>query len=936
MSAEDAKAYYMGAKSHARMDYYHEHESRGMWFGKGARHLRLSGTVEKDPFCSLCDNLDPRTGKPLTGRTRQHRRVGFDISFNAPKSLSVLWAYTQDPRVIEALREAAHATLADMERKAAVRIRKEDQDRDEITGNWAGASFVHHTSRPSKDSIIPDVNLHLHAFVFNASYSSVEKKWKALQPGLVHQDAPYYQQLFHSHLANAISKLGYAVDRRGAMGWEVAAVQRPTIETFSKRTHEIESVAKALGITDPDRKSELGARTRQHKNKKFSLEELRNLWLEQLDPAEVRRLERAQKLYGAEPVTADHALDHAYTHVFERDAVARDQAVFIEAMRRGMGALEPEQILKTFRGLVDQNQVLTHIDETGRRWITTPALLEEERELLRFAREGRGRHAPLGDPDRIIGQQSDVELNVEQQLAVRHLWSSFDRVMAIRGAAGVGKTTLFKEAVMGIEANGRKVIALAPSAQASRGVLRNEGFAGAETVAKFLQNAKLHQQARGQVIWVDEASLLGTREVHRLFKLADKLKARVILSGDYKQHRSVSRGTDLFKLLDENAGIKPVEVTEIVRQRGAYKKVVESLSKGEVEKGFRGLDCMGAIIEVEDGKHHELVAADYVQAIGRGKSALIVTPTHAEAGKVTEHVRHNLKALGTLKGKEKAVTHQRNLHWTDAQKRNTEQYEKGMCIYFHKALPGVKPGSWFVVHSVTTGQVILRGQSGASKLLPLRLPKNKTDRFSVYKSQEIGLIKGDLVRFTQNTRTVDGKSRINNGTTYRLRRFTVDGAMLLEPVKKTKSWRPAKALKVGLDNGLFTHGYCSTSHSSQGKTVDRVFIAQGSESVAASSIEQFYVSVSRGRQEARVYTDSKRDLLKAIQRSEHRPSATELARQRYGSHRHQQARRLRTLFFGRAMQRKAHELRLALRQRYELARQRTRQPIRGMGHERER
>ena len=98
------------------------------------------------------------------------------------------------------------------------------------------------------------------------------------------------------------------------------------------------------------------------------------------------------------------------------------------------------------------------------------------------------------------------------------------------------------EACEGIEAGGHRVLTFAPSAEASRGVLQSEGFAGATTVAELLVNEDLQASARGEVIWIDEAGLLGTKTMKQVFDLAKKLDARVVLSGDWGQHASVERG----------------------------------------------------------------------------------------------------------------------------------------------------------------------------------------------------------------------------------------------------------------------------------------------------------------------------------------------------------------------------------------------------------
>lgn len=119
---------------------------------------------------------------------------------------------------------------------------------------------------------------------------------------------------------------------------------------------------------------------------------------------------------------------------------------------------------------------------------------------------------------------------------------------------------------------------------------------------------------------------------------------------------------------------------------------------------------------------------------------------------------------------------------------------------------------------------------------------------------------------TQNGTTDDKKGRLMNGTIHTVGAFDRRGNIVL-----------GNGQVVPKRFGHITHGYCTTSHASQGKTVDRVFVALGPESFAAASKEQFYVSVSRGREAVTVYCQDRRDLLEAVSRSSARLSASELA-----------------------------------------------------------
>src|SRR5207237_5636322 len=136
------------ASYYATADYYSEgQEIVGSWGGKGASRLGLEGTVDRFSFEQLCNNLDPRSGNPLTVRTRSDRTVGYDFTFSVPKSVSLLYAMTGAAEVLDAFRSAVGETMRDIESEMKTRVRKGGKDFDRPTGNMAWAEFVHTTSR---------------------------------------------------------------------------------------------------------------------------------------------------------------------------------------------------------------------------------------------------------------------------------------------------------------------------------------------------------------------------------------------------------------------------------------------------------------------------------------------------------------------------------------------------------------------------------------------------------------------------------------------------------------------------------------------------------------------------------------------------------------------------------------------------------------------
>ena len=834
-SVAGAKSYYSTA------DYYTEgQELAGVWRGEGARLLGLSGSVEKEAWDRLCDNQHPLTGERLTARQREVRRVGYDFNFHVPKSVSVLYGVAQDERILEAFRESVRQTMESIELEMQARVRKSGKNEDRTTGNMIWGEFIHFTSRPVNG--VPDSHLHAHCFCHNTTWDDKEQLWKA---GAFHgllRDAPFFQAVFHSRLADRLADLGYGIERH-ARGWEIAGVSPDVLDRFSRRTALIEQLAKDKGILDAAEKDELGAKTRERKAKNLSAKQLLEEWQSRLTTAERDTLDdvRASAKPGSQirdDKAADAAMQYAIGNCYERKSVVPERTVLAEALQHSVGQATVEQVHRqaSVSGLIIGTR-------KGRRMATTPTVLGEEQRIIRFARDGRGRCAALGDASRPFKRDW---LNASQRNAVRQVLASRDQIIVIRGKAGVGKTTIMQEAVEAIEENGHKVFAFAPSADASRGVLRSEGFETADTVARLLKDENLQREVAGQVLFVDEAGLLGSKTTAELFDLAERLDCRVILLGDAAQHAAVERGGPL-RLLEEEAGIVPAEVREIQRQKGNYKEAVKLLSEGRTIEGFDRLDDLGWVKEVAEHDRYQQLAADYVESVEAGKSALVVSPTHIEKERISDHIRATLKECGRIGRAEREFTVLASTNLTEAARGDRVNYQYGDVVQFQQNAKGFRRGQQLVVNDKQA------------------LPLDQADKFQVYRTSKLSLAAGDVVRITKNGQTGDMKHALNNGSLYRVRGFTNGGDIVLQ-----NGWTVSK------DFGHLAHGYVVTSHASQGKTVDRVFIGQSSDSYTASSREQFYVSASRARESVTIYCDDKSALREAISHSDERLSAMDL------------------------------------------------------------
>ena len=860
-SSRQAKSYFNDSLQ--KSDYYLEsQEIAGFKFhGKIAERLGITEKTSKDNFHALVENIHPLTGQKLTARTKDNRTIGYDINFHCPKSVSVLHVLSKDNHILDAFKQSVQETMLDIEQDAKVRVRKSGQDENRETGELLWADFIHQTARPV-EGFDPDPHLHAHCYTFNISFDKTEQQFKAGQFRDIKRDMPFYQARFHKRLSDTLMNLGYGI-RRTEKSFEVESIPQQVMDLFSKRTNEIGQIAKSENITDAKELDKLGARTRAKKQQGFTMAQLKQSWRQQItdtlgnDPDQQATIVRQPKAVEGNLMNAQGCVDHALSHCFERASVVHDRRILEKAYRYSIES--PSASLEAITSLFKSDSRIVVVDDGSNQLCTTSEVLAEESRMVAMAQNGKGKLSPL------YTNSPPLTLDGDQANAVRHVLTSCNRVSIIRGGAGTGKTTLMKEAVRLMEAKGKSVIVTAPSAQAARGVLRDEGFGKAETVAKLLSDETLQKSLQDQVLWVDEAGLLGTKDMIALLELATTTNARLILTGDTRQHASVVRG-DALRILNTVADIPVAEVGKIYRQKIAmYKEAVQALADGDIKEAFDKLTNLDAIHEITSNNLTEKLAGDYLASIQKGRSALIISPTHKQGDRVTRAIRDGLKENKRLDKTQVIVSRLVNLNLTEAEKSDPRHYKDGNIIQFNQNCPGILRGERWEVEAINKNSVEIK-KAGKDKIL---LPLAQSNSFDAFKKTELEFAKGDKVLLTRNGFDQADK-RLNNGDILDVKKIEKDGMIILRNQKSKAEYTLAS------DFGHWNHAYCITSHSSQGKTVDDVFIAQPAATFPATNMKQFYVSVSRARHNVHIYTDDKEELLKHASEKGDRLSAIEL------------------------------------------------------------
>ena len=857
-------------------DYYDEgHRVAGEWFGLGAQRLGLVGKVHAEDFLRLCENQHPSSGETLTqrlnttrtvgGENAPNRRIFFDFTFSPPKSVSIAGFLGKDERILEAHNRAVRLALREFEAFTAARVRVGGAQSDRLTGNFAAALFTHDTSRTL------DPHLHTHCIVFNATFDAVENRWKALQNHELLRARKFAENAYYHELTRALRGFGYRIRNRVRGDFEVEGVSEQLCERFSKRhTHIDEALAKLLA-EKPELASanfqalraQLATAERSRKQKDLSRAELLTLWEAQLSEAERASLRQLSKLPGNDviekkSVTVTEAVQWAEEHLFDRNSVVLECQLWQEALGRARGEGFSVSELKDFterRGYIR--------DEQRPGAVTLREVLLREWEIVQTAKEGVGDSWPLVANPR----PADPKLDDEQRRALDALLSSINTVSVFRGGAGTGKSFVLHELVEQLQDSGRHVVVLAPQRQQVV-EMEKAGFPSPTTVANFILKRELAEHA---VVVVDEAGQIGGRQMLELMRLVRERNARMILSGDTRQHGAVE-ASDALLAIERHAGVRPVELHKIRRQDPAlgkdadertrikdYRNAVESAAAGKLSESFERLDKMGAVVACGLGDQADKLAEEYLRLAEQDASAVVVSQTWGEVHRVNSRVRDALKGKGLLGATDTAVQVLDKLDLTNAQKRDERFYPPDAVVVFNQKVREAEPGAKGKLAGILKSSVLVEV---GGKFITV---SNKVlDHVTVYLPREISVAQGDRLHLKANRKLASG-GRVTNGELVTAKSVRPDGGVELTDGRVLdKSFRE------------FLPGYAVTSYGSQGKTVDYVLFSD-STIKPATNAQQWYVTISRGRRGIRIFTPDKQQLRENVTRSGHRPLAMEFA-----------------------------------------------------------
>ena len=563
-------------------------------------------------------------GRFITAASRpvQQAVAGFDLVFSPAKSVSTLWGLGDNDtrQAIERAHEAAiEDTVRYLEQEAiATRAGRNGVAQIDVEGGIIATRFRHYDSRTG------DPQLHDHLVVANKVKGS-DGKWRTIDSKLLHRQGVAASEFYNSRVMERVcDALGVTTEHRIVTAGkrpvvEIAGIDQGLLVGFSTRSTDIRKQLAKLEreyTAEHARTPSQAARiklaqqatldTRPMKDSGRSLAALRDAWRARATEAVGRRTvrgllasaraaakDRAETAGDLEGLDADEAARQIVETVSEYHPVWGPHMIEAEARRYIQGAriagidvpedaaeaitrraLSTESLALTPDGPHAAFAPLTRRDGTsiyehrGRQLFTSSTVLEAEDLLLDAARDRTIRPVSRETFDRIAEEEQTSgahKLDAGQLALAREFATSSTRLLVGSGPAGTGKTTALRVAARAVEAEGGKLVALAPSAAAAQ-VMADALEVPARTIHSFtyglgsLDELNRHEGpiegvdlSPGDVIVVDEAGMAGTVNLAKVVRVAELHGAHVRFIGDDRQLAAIEAGGAL-RLLEREVG----------------------------------------------------------------------------------------------------------------------------------------------------------------------------------------------------------------------------------------------------------------------------------------------------------------------------------------------------------------------------------------------
>jgi len=734
-NAKEAGQYYM------EQDNYYLSEKDPMelsyWQGKGAAILGLSGAVKPEDFLNMLEGKLPNgevLGIILNKEGQRQHRPGTDLTFSAPKSVSLIGLVGKDERLIKAHEEAVRLTIAHIEKLAAeARLTVNGETIYEKTGNLTAALFLHTTSRSF------DANLHIHAIILNATQRQ-DGLWRALSSRrqndkehlyngfreFIYDNQHYLGLFYNATLAKKTTELGFDIEIKDKYGnFEIKGLSKEYIEESSTRRKEIKEQQQKLGLNSAKSAEIANHETRQPKVA-IDQESLRALWddMAKLHQVDFKAIIDASKQQGTGIVTtknelpvcdnAIEAVNDAVSHL-SRFRVKIGHADLVRmAFVFGSGLIAHGDIEQTIDNMLKTQTLLGEKYQT----YTSSALLKKEEDFIQFVKKENAHSAKMFVRDK-SGVSSDI-FKEKSQI----------QVVDIKNFGA--EKQLIQELVKDAEHHHLNVYVLSQN-KYQCDFLKNEVKRDTSSFIKWFKSLfaddmvhtvssfshkyqrtldeRFSKKDRNDLIVVHDSQKLAFEDMEHLFSLAASSNSKLILLNHQQS-------------LD---GYKAGSPIKILKETGI--KTHHHLGNAHLLKA--------EIIETHSPQGKAI--QQYVANNNfKDQKEVIVATSKKEQDDLTHVIRQALKAQGQLADGEKELSVLSTNQLSDPQKKHLRFYREGDLLVFNAH---TKQQKSYRVVSKEEGALKLINEKGQVSNFSIK----DIEAFEVYQKKTIALACGEKI-----------------------------------------------------------------------------------------------------------------------------------------------------------------------------------------------
>lgn len=890
--AAEASQYYLAG------DYHCEAEDNidRQWFGKGAESLGLKGDIENDRFTAL---LHGDLGNGVTlGRIGQsgdrEHKPGWDVTFSAPKSISLLALGTNDEPakagLIDAHITAVKEAAGFIEKELAVtRVKTNGVVQEINTGNIVAAMFTEGASRRM------DPSLHTHVMWMNATQTD-DGQWRSIESRRLYQYAKVAGHVYQNALAREVIRQGHEIRTDPKRGFfDDRNVGRQVLRWFSKRRQDIENAAEKFGYQGRRGMEKATLRTRPTKQH-GDMHSLQNQWNKEAKTkgADLDQINRDARARANDPNNQSRphmqqraAAEFAMKNVGSKEAVFDRMTLLEEALKSHVGRADLASVQRGILELEKAGKLVEANLDTGRREMeryTTDRAIQTETYMIEHLARGVEGHKPIVSSRAINSaiteaeNQRNIQLSDDQRSAVNFALTSKNSINLIQGFAGTGKTTMLDIVRELGEARGYTFTGMAATGAAAEKLGQETGMFN-----KTLASALMGMRNGGdyyvdkQDVWVvDEASLASAKDITQLLDARERTGARLIIVGDRFQKGAVNWGRAFGNFQDTGHHVE--RLTRYFRPQtdeatDRFVKGQEAVTAERMERGKRVSAWLDAHRDslVENRNMHATIGKLVKDYMGFDETArantLVLIPDNHTRHIVNEKIRAQLKKNGSLDRTETTFSALDRANLTDAERSRPDYYQEGMLVKFterDKKL-GVRANEMMRVIDSDEKSVTLQSLDGQSTKSwdPQSTIARSQAGVRIYHETERGLSSGDKIVWTEN----NPNGHLRNGNT---------GMVLkLEGTRATIAWDKGSTAGTKMSvtkedlstRRTWDHAYALTYDASQGQSVDRALVLAPSTNRLLVNLTAVYTALTRSKQETKVYTDSTDELRKSVSRA---------------------------------------------------------------------